>query len=230
MKNQTYSIAPDFIKFAAVFVALPRWVLALLAADGYAVPASWVWVHAISAIFGSLMCVLEGIAIAYILGALVRAQEKQTAILAALTFATCATFTGVLTPSIYSRVTGAEIRAVLPAWGTWAWATCVAMSTITTVGAVGYAQAIAEGNASWRTIAAQKSAEAEKLRADLAQQDEQMRSLANQVTQTGVEHTQTNTHACAACERAFASQQALAAHMRHAHRNGHAVKESVLEN
>lgn len=58
------SIAPDFIKFAAVVVALPRWVLALLAADGYAVPASWAWVHAVSAVFGSAMCVLEGIAIA----------------------------------------------------------------------------------------------------------------------------------------------------------------------
>ena len=214
------SIAPDFIKFAAVVVALPRWVLALLAADGYAVPASWAWVHAVSAVFGSAMCVLEGIAIAYILGALVRAQGKQIVILGTLTLSTCATFAGVLTPSIYSRVTGAQISAVLPAWGTWAWAACVAMSTVATVASVGYAQAVAEGDAAWRMVADKWRAEAERLRADLAQQDEQVRSLAAQVTQP-------TPYACAACERTFASQQALAAHIRHAHRNGHAVTEPV---
>ena len=229
------SIAPDFIKVAAVVVALPRWVLALLAADGYAVPASWAWVHAVSAVFGSAMCVLEGIAIAYILGALVRAVGRQVAILGTLTLATCATFAGVLTPSIYSRVTGAEIRAVLPAWGTWVWAACVALSTIATVGAVGYAQAVAEGDArllqSWRTVAGQWQAEAERLRADLAQQDLQVRSLAAQVTQdapSGLSQiAQITPYACASCERTFASQQALAAHTRHAHRNGHAVTEPV---
>jgi hypothetical protein len=218
MRNN--SIAPDFIKVAAVVVALPRWVLALLAADGYAVPASWAWVHAVSAVFGSAMCVLEGIAIAYILGALVRAQGKQIVILGTLTLATCATFAGVLTPSIYSRVTGAEIRAVLPAWGTWIWAACVALSTIATVGAVGYAQAVAEGDAAWRMVAGQWHAEAERLRADLAEQDAQMRQVAAQVAQP-------TPYACASCERTFASQQALAAHIRHAHKNGHTVTEPM---
>ena len=173
---------------------MPRWVLALLAADGFFVPISWTWVHGVSAVFGAAMTILEGIAIAYILGAMVVARGMQLRWLAALVGATCASFIGVLAPSIYSRVTGAAVGAVLPAWGIWVWSSCVAASTILTVAAVGYAQAVITSANDWRRVAAQWQGEAEKLRAEaqglgaelaqkdaeLAAQDIQVRSFAEQ--------------------------------------------------
>lgn len=172
MQKKLPSLAPDFIKVAAVVVALPRWVLALLAADGFTVPASWTWVHAVSAIFGAAMTILEGVAIAYILGAMVKAHGRQMVILGALTAGTCVTFAGVLTPSIYSRVTGEEIKVILPALGTWAWSACVALSTIATLAAVGYGQAIEEGDLSWQSVARQWYTEAQRLKAQLEVQSQ----------------------------------------------------------
>jgi len=161
------SIVPDFIKVAAVVTAMPRWVLALLAADGFAVPVSWVWVHAVSAVFGAAMTILEGIAVAYILGAMVRAQGKQAAWLGSLTLGTCIAFVGVLAPSIYSRVTGVSVGTILSSPAIWGWSVCVASSTMLTVAAVGYAQAILSGNAQWSFVASQWQSKAQELETKL---------------------------------------------------------------
>ena len=66
-------------------------------------------------------------------------------------------------------------------------------------------------------------AETQRLDADLAQmrqlaaQDAQMRQLAAQ----SAESTAQNMYTCAQCGASFGKQQGLAAHIRHAHRNGH---------
>jgi hypothetical protein len=206
------SIVPDLIKVSAVIVAMPRWVLALLAADGFSVPNTWVWVHGVSAVFGAMMTILEGIAIAYVLGALVKAKGRQATLLGLLTIATCATFAGVLTPSVYARVTGEEIKLVLPAGWVWFWAGCVAMSTVATVASVGYAQAVVYEDAEWRGSANRWRIEAERLNGELAQQDAQVRNLLAQAEQPSVK--------CPECERVFGSKQSVAAHTRHAHRGG----------
>jgi hypothetical protein len=147
------SVVPDIIKLAAVTAALPRWTLALLAADGFVIPASWGWVHAVSAMFGAAMCILEGVAIAYVLAAFTSASGKQSSILAGLTSLVFVSFAGVLAPSIYSRVVGLPVGAILPAWALWSWALCVALTTILTVAAVGYAQAIITASGQWRNAA-----------------------------------------------------------------------------
>lgn len=132
------SIVPGLIKFFAVVTALPRWVIALLAADGLTIPQDWTWVHVASGFFGAGMTVLEGVAIAYVFSAL--AQQGKRKSLQALTVLMLVSFIGVLAPSVYSRVVLQSIGDVLPAWALWVWAVCVPSSTILTVAAVGDAQ------------------------------------------------------------------------------------------
>lgn len=72
-----------------------------------------------------------------------------------------------------------------------------------------------------------------KRRLEAIEADKQARKAANAARRTtqGVRSasvgTAQATHFCEACERMFTSQQGLAAHIRHRHRNGHVVK--VLE-
>lgn len=172
-----YDNAADFIKFAAVVTAAPRWIIALMAADGFTIPASWAWVHIVSGVFGGAMTVLEGVAVAYVLAGLARTKGKQAVILAALTTAMLVSFIVVLAPSIFSRVTVAGIAQVLASNNLWLWAVCVPASTILTVAAVGYAQATqgAHSVAEYVRIAvervryeAQASAEAMRVELDKA--------------------------------------------------------------
>lgn len=147
------------IKFFAVVVALPRWVLALLAADGLNVPSDWWFVHLISGLFGIGMCILEGVALAYILGAMAKKRDTTFIILVSTMILS---FIGVLTPSIYSRATNLVVADVLSNYALWIWSLCVGVSTFSTVMATGYAESIIENKETQNEVATQMQEEISK--------------------------------------------------------------------
>ena len=133
----------DIIKLAAVVTAAPRWIVALLAAEGLHLPPEWAgWWLPVSALSALGMAVVEGVAFAYVLAAWKAArQQRQVVTLAVLAVVSAVLFVGMLTPSIAASVRGLTV-------GEWlandaaltAWAATVAASTIAIVASVGYAE------------------------------------------------------------------------------------------
>jgi hypothetical protein len=133
----------DIIKVAAVVTATPRWVGALLAAEGIGVPGEWLtWWVPVSALFGAAMAFVEGWAFAFVFAAW-RNQQRERAARRLLWLAvlSAAIFVVVLAPFIAAQVRNAPLEQVLGSGvGLWIWAAAVAASTITIVASVGYAQ------------------------------------------------------------------------------------------
>ena len=133
----------DIIKLAAVVTAAPRWIVALLAAEGLHLPPEWAgWWLPVSALSALGMAVVEGVAFAYVLAAWKAArQQRQVITLAVLAVVSAVLFIAMLTPSIAASVRGLTV-------GEWlandaaltAWAATVAASTIAIVASVGYAE------------------------------------------------------------------------------------------
>lgn len=132
----------DIIKVAAVVTAMPRWVGALLTAEGLAMPASWLdWWLPVSAIFAAAMAVVEGWAFAYVFNAWRNQRDKRANRLLWLAMLSACAFIVVLAPYIAAQVRGEPLRAVLSVGpALWLWSIAVAASTITIVASVGYAQ------------------------------------------------------------------------------------------
>ena len=128
------------IKIAAVLVAVPRWIGALLEADGAPLllteSTRYYW-GAFSALASAGMALVEGVAFWYTLRAW---RQHGGKLLGALIALSMAAFAVVLTPYIMANVTGAKLAQVLE--GNWlvAWSSCVSLSTILIVASVGYAQ------------------------------------------------------------------------------------------
>lgn len=182
---------PSIIKVAAVITAAPRWVVALMAAEGLALPASWLpWWTVASAIMAAAMAVVEGVAFSYVFSAWRRSSGRASNILGALAFASAAVFVAVIAPYISASVRGVALSAILSAdWALYTWAACVAASTIMIVASVGYAQK------------AQAPAQVE-------------RKPAQTPAPISAEPAETLSHVCGICGRGFDKQQALAAHQR----------------
>ena len=128
------------IKVAAVLVAMPRWIGALLEADGAPLlltdDTRYVW--GLFSAFASVgMALVEGFAFWYTL----RAWRKSSdGVLLALIVASMGAFAVVLTPYIMANVSGATLASILRDGWLIAWSSCVSLSTILIVASVGYAQ------------------------------------------------------------------------------------------
>lgn len=143
------------IKFSAVFAAVSRWTGALLAAEGFPIPNTWLdWWIPLSAFMGAFMAGVEGWAFAYVFNAwwAMRKEEnireeagqkvrKLSAQLLRMVILSAVTFILVLTPYIAAQVRSMTLSMVLADnWTLFAWSACVAASTITIVASVGVAQ------------------------------------------------------------------------------------------
>lgn len=184
---------PDVIKVFAVVTAMPRWVGALLAAEGFPLPPAWMawWIPA-SAIMSAGMAIVEGLAFAYVFAAWRKEQDRNDTLLW-LALLSALLFVGVLAPYIAASVIHADLATVLSnGWALASWSIAVGASTIAIVASVGYAQK----QPVKRSVSAHN--------ADMVKVDAPaMRAL--------------SAHVCASCGTSFASQPALAAHMRWKH-------------
>jgi len=175
----------DAIKILAVVTATPRWVGALLAAEGLIIPPEWLpWWTVASVVFAAAMAGVEGWSFAYVFAAWRRAQGRAASRLLALGGLSAVVFVAVLAPYIAAQAYGIAISDVLSARAAmYVWSACVAASTITIVASVGYAQ---------------KAPRAQVVRTPPATP----------------EPTPALPFACDVCGAAYAKQQSLAAHLR----------------
>lgn len=184
---------PSVIKFMAVATATPRWVGALLAAEGLAIAPDWAWWWLpVSAICSAGMAAVEGWAFAYIFTAY-RAQQGQrkTRWLMPLTIISALIFIVVLTPYIAASASGKPFSDLMSnPWLLWPWSISVGASTIAIVASVGYAQKQAKASA-----------------VQTAEQPKQIVEQAEQVIAKAL------LYPCKKCDRSFDTQKALNGHM-----------------
>jgi len=129
----------DTIKELAVITAVPRWVGALLLAEGFNIPISWLgWWKPLSALLAMAMAGVEGWAFSYIFGAWRKQGGNKLLFLFAMVAGVV--FISVLTPFIVLQTQATGLSDVLSGSGLWIWAASVASSTIVIVAGVGYAQ------------------------------------------------------------------------------------------
>jgi len=141
-ENKTDWIA-TMITFFVVVVAIPRWVGALMAAEGFIIPTNWMgWWIPMSAIMAAGMAVVEAASFGYVFHAWKTQKDKKIARnLLILTIFSALVFILVITPYIASQVKHTTIDIVLQNdFFVFAWAACTSASTITIVASVGYAQ------------------------------------------------------------------------------------------
>ena len=159
---------PNLIKIAAVVTAAPRWVIALLAAEGFLLPESWLgWWVIVSAILSLGMAIVEGMAFSYIFNAWKAQKDKRADILFAIALFSALVFVGVMSPSISAGVRRVPLGDLLTEdWTLHLWSVAVSLSTITIVAGVGYAEKHIETEKkpeSFRVKAETASKEKEKL-------------------------------------------------------------------
>jgi len=132
----------DAIKLAAVITAAPRWVGALLEAEGVPVPPDWLPLWRVATALLSLgMAFAEAFAINYVFNAWRNQKDRKANKLLLLAIISLVCFTLVLAPYIAANVRGLKLADVLGdavLW--WAWSAAVAASTFVVVASVGYAQ------------------------------------------------------------------------------------------
>jgi len=198
----------DVIKFGAIATATPRWVGALLAAEGITVQASWGWWLPMSITANIGMAIVEGLAFAYVFNAWRRTSGKPARNLLILALASAATFVGVIAPFVASRVRSVPLSEILSnGLALFAWSIAVAASTIAIVASVGYAQ---------------KAPQPERTRSQPSATSEPTTAQAEYPAVCpvdGCEWSKTYPDATSA-------QNALNAHSR-IHRNGYEVKEPI---
>jgi len=173
------------IKVAAVVTASPRWVGALLAAEGFAMPETWRWWWIpLSAILSAGMALVEGLAFSFVFNAWRTQKDKSANRLLWLAVMSATIFIFVLAPFIAAQVRQDTLEDVLgTGWPLWLWSASVAASTIIIVASVGYAQ---------------------------KDKPQPRATLARNAPQHDASHAQ---HPCW-CGAEFTSQQGLAAHGR----------------
>lgn len=188
MKDQTDWQA-TVIKILAVVTATPRWVGALLAAEGMVIPADWSWWVIASALMSAAMAAVEGWAFSYIFEAWRNQDDTKSNRLGWLILVSAVLFVLVLAPYIATSVTHAPLKDTL-AWAPalYAWSVAVGGSTIAIVASVGYAQ---------KHKGQRKPAQA-----------------GTQPAQPIAQAAEPAAHVCGTCGASFRSQQSLAAHMR----------------
>lgn len=132
----------DILKVLAALTAAPRWVSALVIADG----GQFTWGHLpawsiASAVLSVLFAAVETYAAAYVMRAWRRARpgSPQERALLTLWLSTLFCLVFVMAPPIYANTRQLEF-ATLPAPVLLVWSACVAMSTFLVLGGVGYAE------------------------------------------------------------------------------------------
>lgn len=133
----------NVIKVAAVITATPRWVVALLASEGFSLPETWrpVWII-FSVLSAGGMAIVEGVAFAYVFNAWKSEQTPRRAnVMLTLAVISAVLFVVLLSPSIAASVRGEPLSQILSTdILLWSWSAVVAASTIAIVASVGYAQ------------------------------------------------------------------------------------------
>jgi hypothetical protein len=178
----------DIIKVFAALTAAPRWVAALVVADGGKfVWGEYEWWAIGSAILSVLFAAVETYAAAYIMRAWRRAKPgtQTERVLFGLWVSTLFVLVCVMAPPIYANTTGTPFNS-LPLPVMLVWSVFVASSTFLVVGGVGYAE---------RPVNA------------IATQSERPATQAVAIA-TPVALT------CETCGRSFANRFALSAHQR----------------
>lgn len=131
----------NWIKVGAVATAIPRWVVALLASEGFVLPSTWLfWWVPLSAIMSAAMALVEGLAFMYLFNRWgeMRGNGRKLLTLAGIA---AVSFIAVLTPSIAASVRGVSMGTLITSnTALYLWSVAVAASTISIVVAVGYAQ------------------------------------------------------------------------------------------
>ena len=133
------------IEFSVAVVLLPRWIPALMLAEGNEMPVTWEsWWIPMSAVFNGGMAVVEAVAIAYVFYAWHHARGQEAKRLLTLIALMLITFSMVLAPFVASSVGDVAIKELLENAGQYSmtllWGTAVVLSTSFTVMAVGIAQ------------------------------------------------------------------------------------------
>ncbi len=129
------------IKIAAVAVAAPRWIGALLEAEGVPLPIQWhSWWVIFSAVCAAGMALVEAGAFAYCLQAWRDLTGRAANVLALLIGVSAVTFVVVLSPYIAANVSQQSMSVLLTGGWLIAWSVAVALSTILIIASVGYAQ------------------------------------------------------------------------------------------
>lgn len=192
----------NLIKIAAVITAAPRWVIALLAAEGFLLPSAWLgWWVIVSAILSLGMAIVEGFAFSYIFNAWRTQKDKAADNLLWIALVSALVFVGVMTPSISAGVRNEPLGDLLTNdWTLHLWSMAVALSTIVIVAGVGYAEKQTETNT--KTKASEKSETKSESLAPLTPV-----LFSAKPTQNGY------AVACPYCERKFNSQNALNPHV-----------------
>src|SRR5512139_1574159 len=129
------------IKIAAVAVAAPRWIGALLEAEGVPLPAEWRgWWVIFSAVCAAGMALVEAGAFAYCLRSWRGMTGRSANVMALMIGGSAVTFVIVLSPYIASNVSKMGMSKLLIGGWLLAWSVAVALSTILIIASVGYAQ------------------------------------------------------------------------------------------
>lgn len=139
------TIIAVIIEFSVAVVLLPRWIPALMLAEGNTMPEAWEsWWIPMSAIFNGGMAVVEAVAIAYVFYAWHHTSGQEAKRLLVLIALMLITFSMVLAPFVASSVGNVAIKELLENPGQYGmsliWGTAVVLSTSFTVMAVGIAQ------------------------------------------------------------------------------------------
>lgn len=184
------------IKIAAALSAAPRWIVALLPADGgrftWGDAPAWI---VTSAVLSVCFCVVEVYAASFVMRAWRNAKPgtQPERVLFALWVSTLVVLVAVMSPPMFANVMRREFSA-LPEPLIAVWNVCVAGSTFLVVGGVGYAER------------APMRADAPVVRTDAAHDARNANADAAQVKVV-----------CSQCGAECKSTQALAAHVRWQH-------------
>jgi hypothetical protein len=129
------------IKVAAVAVAAPRWIGALLEAEGVPLPVEWRgWWVIFSAVCAAGMALVEAGAFAYCLRSWRGMTGRSANVMALMIGASAVTFVIVLSPYIAANVSKTGMSNLLVGGWLLVWSVAVALSTILIIASVGYAQ------------------------------------------------------------------------------------------
>lgn len=148
MKNDRIA---TFIKIAIVFTVIPRWTPALLMAEGFKLPESWLsWWLPLSAFFNTGMAITEAVAISYVFSAWNNSSGKHAKRLLTMTVFMLIAFSIVLIPFAAASISEVGMQDILrnPSqyWVSMIWSTAIVLSTSITVMAVGVAQGSKDTN------------------------------------------------------------------------------------
>lgn len=130
------------IKVSAVITSSPRWVIALLAAEGFTLPESWrPWWIILSSFLSLGMAVVEGFAFSYMLTAWRNQRDKMSDKILWMAITSAIIFIIVMFPSVSAGVRGETLNELFSRdVFLHLWSIAVAASTIVIVAGVGYAE------------------------------------------------------------------------------------------